>query len=82
MRQDPQERALRSIDSAATAVRACSGSDANRAACTMLDALIESYTFDLMQVKPDALVRLQAAILQSQAIRRVLADESADSPRI
>ena len=79
---DPAIKAMKEMASAAEVVRAFSCSDTARATCAMLDALIESYKLDLMRVAPDGLVRLQAAIQQTQAIRSVIAGESQDIPKI
>lgn len=79
---DHQLNAMRSIGSAASVVRAFHGSDSSKAVCAMLDALMDSYKLDLMHVSPENLVRLQACILQTAAIRNVVADDSQDLPKI
>ncbi|CDS48920.1 hypothetical protein [Polaromonas sp. CG9_12] len=73
---------LQGLANACTVVRAFAASDCARAAVAMLDALIEGYKLDLMQVRPEKLDRLQAAIQQAAAIRAVLADETLDPPKI
>ena len=82
MTLDASLKALQAMGSACVVVRAFAGSDCARASVAMLDALIEGYTLDLMQVRPDKLDRLQAAIQQAAAIRAVLADETLDPPKI
>lgn len=67
---------------AAEVVRAFSASDTSIAICAMLDALIESYKLDLMRVIPEHLIRLQTAIQQTQAIRRVISGEEHLIPKI
>lgn len=79
---DAATKAMRDMGHAAEVVRAFSGSDTSGAIRAMLDALIESYKLDLMYVAPDGLMRLQAAIQQTKAIRAVVADESQDLPKI
>lgn len=79
---DDSLTAIKQMSSATTVVRAYAGSDASNALLAMLDALIDSYKLDLMHVKPDGLDRLQAAIQQTVAIRAVVADDTADPPKI
>lgn len=67
---------------ASTVVRAYSHSEAARALVALLDALIETYKMDLMQVKPDKLVELQSKLFQTVAIRNVVADATSELPRI
>ena len=82
MSVDPQLAAMKQMSSAASVVRAYSAADSSKALIAMLDALVASYALDLMHVSPDGLVRLQAAIQQTRAIRQVVADESQDLPKI
>lgn len=79
---DPEIKVQKDMESAAEVVRQFSSSDTARATCAMLDALIESYKFDLVRVLPDGLIRLQTAIQQTQAIRRVISGESQCLPKI
>ena len=65
----------RNIESATTLVRAYSGSDVSKAVCAMLEVMTDSYKVELMTVKPDDLVRLQALILQTEAIRAVVSGD-------
>ena len=79
---DAAMTAMKIMANAAEVVRAFSSSDTAKATCAMLDALIESYKLDLMHVTPEGLVRLQASILQTQAIRNVVAGDTQDIPKI
>ena len=79
---DAAMTAMKNMANAAEVVRAFSSSDTAKATCAMLDALIESYKLDLMHVTPEGLIRLQAALRQTQSIRDVVAGESQDIPKI
>ena len=79
---DNQTDAMQRIASSATVIRALCHSEYAKALCAMLDALMDSYKIDLMYVTPEKLSRLQACILQIQAIRNTVADESKDLPKI
>lgn len=65
----------RNIESATSLVRAYAGSDVSKAVCVMLEEMISSYKVELMTVKPDELVRLQALILQTEAIRAIVSGD-------
>ena len=82
MKVDAQMKAMQDMASAAEVVRAYVNTDSARAMTAMLDVLITSYTLDLLHVLPADLVRLQAAIKQTQAIRNVVTDQSQDPPKI
>jgi hypothetical protein len=79
---DAATKAMQNMGHAAEVVRAFSGSDTSGVICAMLDALIEIYKLDLMHVTPEGLIRLQAALRQTQSIRDVVAGESQDIPKI
>lgn len=82
MKLDASLTAMKQMASAATVVRAYAASESSKALLAMLDALADSYKLDLMHVRPDGLDRLQAAILQTMAIRNVVADDTQDIPKI
>lgn len=79
---DPAIKAIRDMGNAAQVVCAYADSDTARATCAMLDALIESYKLDLVHVLPEHLIRTQAAIQQTVAIRNVIAGVSSGIPKI
>ena len=79
---DSQTLSMKHIANSASVIRALCGADYAKAMCAMLDALMDSYKIDLMYVAPEKLSRLQACILQIQAIRNTVADESKDLPKI
>ena len=63
-------------------VAAYAGSDCARLTVDLLDVLIASYCLDLMEVKPDGLVHVHAAVKQAAALRDVLAGTSRGIPKI
>lgn len=63
-------------------VRLYAGTDGYRLLVEMLDALGRSYMTDMVNVKPDGLIALQAAIKQTYAIRAIVANEGQDVPKI
>ena len=67
---------------ASRTVRLYAGSDGYRHLEVMLDALGRSYMTDLVNVKPEGLAALQAAIKQTYAIRAIVANEGQDVPKI
>ena len=67
---------------ASKTVRLYAGSDGYRHLIEMLDALGRSYMTDLVNVKPEGLAALQAAIKQTYAIRAIAANEGQDVPKI
>ena len=79
---DNQILTIQKMVSSAAVVRAYAGGDSACAMLALLDVLIESYTFDLMHVKPEGLERLQAAIQQCQSLRDMVAGDSSDIPKI
>lgn len=82
MKMDDSLTAMKQMASATSVVRAYAGSDPSKALLALLDALIDSYKLDLMDVTPDKLTHLQAAIRQTAAIRAVVADDTTDAPKI
>ena len=63
-------------------VRAYAGSELSQHAVDLLDALVTSYCLDLIHVQPEGLVRLQAALKQTVALRSVFANDGLDIPKI
>lgn len=82
MKTDPQITAMRELASAADVVTYFAGGDCANAIVSMLDHLIETYKIDLMNVSPEGLTRLQAAIQQTLAIRDVVANGTKAIPKI
>ena len=64
-----------SIEASTALVRAYAGSDVSRAICGMLQALVDAYKDELMNVSPDGLTRLQALVRQTDAIRAVVSGD-------
>lgn len=58
------------------------GSDVSKQAIAVLDALYDCYCLDLIDVAPDGLVRIQAAIKQVTYLRNVFANDGLDVPKI
>ena len=69
------------IDATKT-VRAYEGSELSAHAIELLDALAASYCLDLIDVAPEGLVRLQAALKQVTALRNIFANDGMDLPKI
>lgn len=67
---------------ASRTVRQYAGTEGSRHLIEMLDTLGRSYMTDLVNVSPDGLVALQAAIKQTYAIRAIVANEGQDVPKI
>lgn len=63
-------------------VGAYAGSDCARMVVDLLDVLIASYCLDLMEVKPEGLIRVQSAVKQASALRDVLSGASRGIPKI
>lgn len=63
-------------------LRLYAGSDVSKQAIALLDALYDCYCLDLIDVSPDGLVRLQAAIKQVTYLRNVFANDGMDIPKI
>ena len=63
-------------------LRMYAGSDVSKQAIAVLDALYDCYCQDLIDVAPDGLVRLQAAIKQVTYLRNVFANDGLDIPKI
>jgi hypothetical protein len=63
-------------------LRMYAGSDVSKQAIAVLDALYDCYCQDLINVAPDGLVRLQAAIKQVTLLRNVFANDGLDIPKI
>jgi len=58
------------------------GSEMSRVVIKMLDALIESYMCDLVRCLPDELLKKQALIQQSMALKRVFEGDSGSLPKV
>jgi hypothetical protein len=67
---------------ASRTVRLYAGTEGYKHLIEMLDTLGRSYMTDLVNVSPDGLVSLQAAIKQTYAIRAIVANEGQDVPKI
>ena len=63
-------------------LRQYAGSDVSKQAIAVLDALYDCYCLDLIDVAPEGLVRLQAAIKQVSYLRNVFANDGMDIPKI
>lgn len=74
--------AHRALVDATAVVRAYAGSDVSRHLVELLDALSAGYCLDLIEVGPEGLLRLQAAIKQVRALRTVISGGGLDTPRI
>lgn len=79
----PNEQVLHErLIEASKIVRQYASTDVSRHLIIMLDTLGQSYVTDLVNVKPEGLAALQAAIKQTYAIRAVVANEGQDVPKI
>jgi len=67
---------------ASRTVRQYAGSECSRHLINLLDVLGRNYVTDLVNVRPDGLIALQAAIKQTYAIRAIVANEGQDVPKI
>ena len=81
-RVDLETKGHKALLQAAANVRAYAGSELSVHAVNLLDALMASYCLDLIQVQPEGLIRLQAALKQTMALRDVFANDGMDIPKI
>lgn len=79
---DHDQRLALELTQSTMTLRAYAGSDVSRAACELLDRLEASYLNDLVAVRPDGLVRLQACIRQVRALRATLDGSSTELPKV
>ncbi len=82
MKFDQEAQVQERLTDATLLVREYAGTDGSKAVLAMLDALAQSYLIDLVNVKPDGLVAIQAALKQVYAIRRVMDNDGVDIPKI
>jgi hypothetical protein len=68
-------RTQEAIEASTALVRAYAGSDVGKAVCAMLQALVAAYKDELMNVKPDQLIRLQTLVLQTEAIYGIVSGD-------
>lgn len=80
--KDAGERTHEALIEAVRTVRAYEGSDLSKHVIDMLDALAASYCLDLIEVTPDGLTRLQAALKQVSVLRDVFANDGVCEPKI
>lgn len=79
---DPDVYAHRALIDATAVVREYAGSDVSVNIIAMLDALGQSYTMDLVNCQVEDLVRIQSALKQVFAIRKVLSGNGQNIPKI
>lgn len=79
---DQSQSALNRMTESSRAVRAYADSELSKHVVELLDALSASYCLDLMHVPPEGLVKIQAALRQTAALRAVFTNESNDVPKI
>lgn len=70
------------LNAAANVVGEFAGSAPNQQMVKLMDALMNVYALELMDVAPEGLLAKQAAIRQVAALRAVLMGDAAASPRI
>ena len=81
-RVDMETQGQQALRQASANVRAYAGSELSTHVLNLLDALMASYCLDLIHVQPEGLVRLQAALRQTMALRDVFANDGLDIPKI
>lgn len=67
---------------AAEVLAQMAGTECAKVAVAMLSTLIESYKADLVDVKPENLVRTQACVKQLTELRKVFRGQLTSSPKI
>ncbi|MEO8296341.1 MAG: hypothetical protein ABI574_00895 [Burkholderiales bacterium] len=70
------------VESLTRDCQAYAGSDSHRPLLGLLDALAEAYKLDLMEVRPEGLLHVQAALKQVVALRDSISTPGAPPPRI
>jgi hypothetical protein len=79
---DEQSRVMSSIEHHAVALQSYIGSEAHTHMVGLLNALIESYKLDLIEVDVADLVRVQSALRQVLAINKAVQGVGPAIPRI
>ena len=80
--KDAGQRAHDALIETVRDVRAYADSDLSKHVIDMLDALAASYCLDLIEVTPDGLSRLQAALKQVSLLRDIFANDGVNIPKI